>query len=55
MHREKLFLCFGKLRDVMTNEDAVKPLAFLDYNIGVLPYHELLTSICDNYKCVYMC
>lgn len=60
MHREKLFLCFGKTkRDVMTNEDAVKPLACLDYNmptaIGVLPYHELLTSICDNYRCVYMC
>lgn len=24
-------------------------------NIGVLPYHELLTSICDNYRCVYVC
>jgi len=21
-------------------------------NIGVLPYYELLTSICDDYKCV---
>lgn len=41
----------------MTNEDAVNHL-FLGLqhaNTGVLPYHGLLTSICDNCRCVYVC
>lgn len=48
----------GKLREMLlTNEDAVKTTCLfgLQHAIGVLPYHELLTSICDNYRCVYMC
>ncbi len=56
MHHEKLFLWFGTLREILWPMTSTTYLFGLQHaDTGVLPYHELLTSICDNCRCVYVC
>lgn len=57
MHHEKLFLWFGTLREMlwpMKTQSSTCLFGLQHANIGVLPYHGLLTTICDNCRFIYV-